>query len=220
MTYVASINSAETRTTRISRLEAMIFLGGTVGPFLSGSLLDLTGHGYAFIYMMIAYALAFFYAILFVKEVHETEEIPEVPPSNPQDVDEEQRSGLLVQVDLNLKNGEMDNLPDVARSALNKYQSVTSEGETGGGPSGPEDSFSTAPSDDEQRNIIERRGEEGPSSCCSTYFGSHHCISALKTVFKKREGGSRLYLILSITAAYIAMMITAGRSSIHFLKVF
>lgn len=70
MTYVASVTTEENRTVRISRLEAMTFFGGTVGPFISGSILPITGHAYAFFYMMLCYAFAFLYAILFVKDIN------------------------------------------------------------------------------------------------------------------------------------------------------
>lgn len=69
MTYVASVTTQENRTARISRLEAMTFFGGTVGPFISGSMLEVTGHAYAFFYMMLCYAFAFLYALLFVKDI-------------------------------------------------------------------------------------------------------------------------------------------------------
>jgi hypothetical protein len=69
MTYVSAIISEENRTVGISRLEAMIFLGGTVGPFLSGSLLQHIGHGMSFVFMMVCYLIAFLYALFCVKEV-------------------------------------------------------------------------------------------------------------------------------------------------------
>lgn len=70
MTYIASVSTPENRTVRISRLEAMTFFGGTVGPFISGTMLEVTGHAYAFFYMMLCYAFAFLYALLFVKDIN------------------------------------------------------------------------------------------------------------------------------------------------------
>ena len=71
MTYVAAVSTEEKRTVRISRLEAMTFLGGTIGPFVSGSMLQVTGHGYAFCFMMVSYALAVLYAIFLVRDIYD-----------------------------------------------------------------------------------------------------------------------------------------------------
>ncbi|OXA64618.1 Proton-coupled folate transporter [Folsomia candida] len=274
MSYVSSISSEENRTVRISRLEAMIFLGGTVGPFLSGSLLEHIGHGFSFVFMLICYALAFLYAIFFVKEVHgdairsggNGAPIPEIDGVRPHsaasstsvvssslksstlegnrhteflDLEEEEEVEQLLSPTPHLGLGL--NLPDVARSATQSvyvdttchnfdhqqhdhsypspYQPLSSG--SGQSHSNFEDGSSSA-SEDGQRNIL-KRSKESPHeshedvSCFSRYFGSEHFFAALKTVIKKREGGRRAYLILTLVAGYIGMMITAGELDVAFL---
>jgi MFS family permease len=224
MTYVAAISSQENRTVRISRLEAMIFLGGTVGPFLSGSMLQITGHGYAFLFMLIAYAVAFFYAIFFVNEVNENSInsngikadgiTPPILASKgilEESVKDTEQSQRL------LGNTVLDNLPDVAQSAV--YVSRRSV-ESGEDCSTSTTTTTTSCSDEEGRNILRSSSEceaenleiSRASSCCSQYFGSSHFLSAVKTVFKERPGARRAYLLLIILASYTVMMITAGES--------
>jgi len=226
MTYVAAVSSQENRTVRISRLEAMIFLGGTVGPFLSGSMLQITGHGYAFLYMMAAYAVAFFYAIIFVKEVHDGSHdtrnprnlvsppvITTISTIDDYEKTKEQTERLLIPQST---KPDLDNLPDVAQSAAAVASSngvYISRRSVESGGSGLEDSSSTSTStttSDEERNILRRSNSNERASCCSRYFGSAHFLSAVKTVFKKRDGGKRMYLILIILASYTVMMMTAG----------
>ncbi|ODM92375.1 Proton-coupled folate transporter [Orchesella cincta] len=330
MTYVASVTSEANRTVRISRLEAMTFFGGTVGPFISGSMLEITGHAYAFFYMMLCYALAFFYALLFVKDItsdgiiiqndanvvgegqnrsercrnKSSDTIPSSVVATTLSTssggeDLEQKEGLLSASDLHVieaidvttrcavgdddsqncmsscKNGGncfVDfSLPDVAQSAsishvINQHkgdgemQEKQCEGEDSTiiavvatnhhhhphhghphhlqnnrnsmGSSGRNSSLhghddgSSAASDDDQRNILRSRRHsstlgdderEAESSCCLKYFGTAHCLSAVKTVVKKRENGKRTYLILSLLAGFMFMVITAGEMDVAYL---
>ncbi|CAL8099102.1 unnamed protein product [Orchesella dallaii] len=334
MTYVASVTTQQTRTVRISRLESMTFFGGTVGPFISGSMLEITGHGYAFFYMMICYAMAFFYALIFVKDITSDGVIIQndsngeddqnrsgrcrnkSSDTNPSSViattlsttsggdDLEQKEGLLSASDLHViesidvnkispscdvaKSDDDDlqncvtscrnggncfvdyNLPDVAQSASISHANHQN-GDEGGlrekqregedsimiavvsgnhhphshhhhhhhiqhnrnsmGSSGRNSSLqghddgSSAASDDDQRNILRSRrhsstvedNENGRSSCCLKYFSTAHCLSAIKTVAKKRENGKRTCLILSLLAGFIFMVITAGEMDVAYL---
>lgn len=279
MSYVSAISSEENRTVRISRLEAMIFLGGTIGPFLSGSLLEYIGHGFSFVFMLTCYALAFLYAIFFVKEVKEEDGRNHIVQENDGDHDIRPRSAASSSsvVSSSLKSSilaegggstrdlecaeqllssprdNVDDLPDMTRSPpMGIYIDTTTQLEQVGyhldkedpfhhhhnqtryqpldsGGSHSQDGSSTAASEDEQRNILRRSRNSSELedtrniSCCSRYFGAEHFFAALKTVVKNREGGRRAYLILTLIAGYIGMMITAGKhclSVIHFLMIY
>ncbi|CAG7828121.1 unnamed protein product [Allacma fusca] len=289
MTYVASVSSEENRTVRISRLEAMTFLGGTIGPFISGSMLEITGHGYAFFFMMICYALACLYAVFVVRDVFEgglgIEEPRGVVVVVREGVgrgregfvksregfvrDEEEyvkeREEFEKKGEGSLRQGEVfgierdegglvkqreellrqsnpagallfKNVPSESLSSRDAGLSaigINDDGESRrvnrpsvwSGSSNESGSSacshgSGAPStheDDERRKIILAPETSLGTTCCSRYFGSQHFLDVLSTAFRRREENRRLYLMLVVFAAFLAMMVTAGELDVAYL---
>ncbi|CAG0897264.1 unnamed protein product [Darwinula stevensoni] len=69
MSYISSVSSTMNRTVRISVLESMTFLGGTLGPFIGGFIMNTHGHSYVFLAILICNVLAVFYVLFVVKNV-------------------------------------------------------------------------------------------------------------------------------------------------------
>jgi PCFT/HCP family folate transporter-like MFS transporter 1/3 len=67
--YVSSISSQHSRTVRVALLEAMSFIGGTIGPFAGGGLLSVSSHAVVFGCIAILHVLVIAYVLLFVREV-------------------------------------------------------------------------------------------------------------------------------------------------------
>ncbi|XP_021919183.1 proton-coupled folate transporter-like isoform X2 [Zootermopsis nevadensis] len=71
--YVSSISSQHSRTARVTVLEAMTFIGGTIGPFAGGGLLSVSSHAAVFGCIFIFHLIVIAYVLLFVREVVGTE---------------------------------------------------------------------------------------------------------------------------------------------------
>ena len=70
MSYISAISSQESRSMRVAMLEAMTFLGGTVGPFIGGALLTATqSHAAVFLVILSCYILVILYVIFCVPSV-------------------------------------------------------------------------------------------------------------------------------------------------------
>jgi len=217
MTYVASVSSQKNRTIRISRLEAMISLGGTVGPFISGSMLEITGHAYAFLFMMGCYATSCLYVIFFVDDVVgimpdvvNEEEIRGTTPCSVQS-EEDQRKTLLVHS--SVSSGE---LKKHEKDAITGSSDEDKECEKDFITHSSNSHDTSSVSDDDIKDMLEHGKSE--ESCCVKYFSAAHFIDAVRVVTKKRENNKRTCLILLIVAIYITMMITAGKQPNCFLE--
>jgi PCFT/HCP family folate transporter-like MFS transporter 1/3 len=71
--YVSSISSQSSRTARVALIEAMSFIGGTVGPFAGGGLLSISSHAVVFCCISTLHMLVIVYVLLCVREVVGTE---------------------------------------------------------------------------------------------------------------------------------------------------
>ena len=66
--YVADITKSSNRTWRISLLESMIFLGGTIGELISGVLIDNLGFMAPYIFTLSLNVSAIIYVLVFLHE--------------------------------------------------------------------------------------------------------------------------------------------------------
>nr|CAD7577305.1 unnamed protein product [Timema californicum] len=73
--YVSNISTETSRTSRVSKLESMSYLGGAIGPFFGGLILESYGHTAVFIAITICQSLILIYVFAMV---------PEVSPQDPQ----------------------------------------------------------------------------------------------------------------------------------------
>ena len=71
--YVSSISSQGSRTARVALLEAMSFVGGTIGPFAGGGLLSVSNHAVVFSCISVFHMIVIVYVLLCVREVVGTE---------------------------------------------------------------------------------------------------------------------------------------------------
>lgn len=71
--YVSSISSQGSRTARVTLLEAMSFVGGTIGPFAGGGLLSISSHAVVFSCISIFHMAIIVYVLFCVREVVGTE---------------------------------------------------------------------------------------------------------------------------------------------------
>ena len=69
MSYVSDISTKENRTIRVAMLESMSVLGDTIGPFISGYLLEGTSYGYTFLFCMACNTVVIFYIVIRIKNV-------------------------------------------------------------------------------------------------------------------------------------------------------
>ncbi|XP_069682462.1 proton-coupled folate transporter-like [Periplaneta americana] len=67
--YISNVSSQRNRTARVSLLEAMSFLGGTIGPFAGGGLLSISNHATVFGFICGCHVLLIVYVLLFVPQV-------------------------------------------------------------------------------------------------------------------------------------------------------
>ena len=74
MSYLSAVTLNRQRTTRVSLLESMSFLGGFVGPFIGSALYEGAGRTWNFAALVIVNAAIVVYVVIFV---------PEVPPPRP-----------------------------------------------------------------------------------------------------------------------------------------
>jgi len=73
MSYISSISSPESRSMRVAILEGMTFLGGTVGPFIGGSILTATNsHAAVFLVILSCYVMVIIYVVFCVRSVKDT----------------------------------------------------------------------------------------------------------------------------------------------------
>ena len=204
MTYVSAVTTDEQRTVRVSRLEAMIFLGGTIGPFISGSMLPYTGHGYAFAFMMLCYMTAFLYAAILVKDVPGLVQVSIVYEDQN---NENAVAGRSVPVSHDLSDKDLDN-----SSREEVYPNLNSKTSPLKNRESPIEIIHSRESEEETREFLANSSirRNGKESCCVKYFGSKHFFEAVSTCCKPRDENRRLYILMIICAGFIAMMITAG----------
>jgi MFS family permease len=69
MSYVADVSSAGGRTTRVMVLEAMTFLGGTVGPLIAGALMPVAGREAVFALILASHLFVIAYVIFVLPQV-------------------------------------------------------------------------------------------------------------------------------------------------------
>ena len=69
MSYITNISSEANRTTRVTLLEAMSFLGGTIGPFVGAGLLSVSNHATVFGCILGCHVLLIVYVLLCVPQV-------------------------------------------------------------------------------------------------------------------------------------------------------
>ena len=70
MSYIASISSQESRSMRVALLEAMTFIGGTIGPFIGGAILTATdSHSAVFLVILACHAINVLYIIFCIPSV-------------------------------------------------------------------------------------------------------------------------------------------------------
>ena len=74
MSYLSAVTLQRQRTTRVSLLESMSFLGGFLGPFVGSALFEGAGRTWSFTALVIVNAAIVVYVVLLV---------PEVPPPRP-----------------------------------------------------------------------------------------------------------------------------------------
>ncbi|KAF4529197.1 hypothetical protein B566_EDAN011443 [Ephemera danica] len=74
MSYLTDVTSAGGRTTRVMVLEAMTFLGGTLGPLLAGLLLPLTGRASVFALIVVCHLLVIAYVAFILPQVRRNPE--------------------------------------------------------------------------------------------------------------------------------------------------
>nr|CAD7201573.1 unnamed protein product [Timema douglasi] len=67
--YVSNISTETSRTSRVSKLESMSYLGGAIGPFFGGLILESYGHTAVFIAITICQSLILIYVFAIVPEV-------------------------------------------------------------------------------------------------------------------------------------------------------
>lgn len=73
MSYISAISSEESRSLRVNMLEAMTFVGGTIGPFIGGALLGATGsHAAVFLVILAFYVIVIAYVVLCVPSIKHT----------------------------------------------------------------------------------------------------------------------------------------------------
>ena len=73
MSYISAVSSEESRSMRVSLLEAMTYLGGTIGPFLGGAILHATeSHSVVFLVILAFYVLVIIYVTFCVPSVRPT----------------------------------------------------------------------------------------------------------------------------------------------------
>ena len=70
MSYISSISSQESRSMRVALLEAMTFLGGTVGPFIGGAILTATdSHSAVFLVILFCHTVNIIYIAFCIPSV-------------------------------------------------------------------------------------------------------------------------------------------------------
>lgn len=74
VSYISSISSDGTRTARVSLLEAMSFVGGTIGPFIGGAIQKTSGHVSVFIAIIICHLLLILYVFIYIDEKKDVSE--------------------------------------------------------------------------------------------------------------------------------------------------
>jgi len=67
--YLSSVPSEGSRTVQVALLEAMSFIGGTVGPFAGGGVFSISSHAIVFVCISISHLLVIEYVLLCVHEV-------------------------------------------------------------------------------------------------------------------------------------------------------
>ncbi|PSN50400.1 hypothetical protein C0J52_17048 [Blattella germanica] len=77
MSYVSNISSQGSRTARVTVLEAMSFLGGTIGPFAGAALLSVSNHATVFGCICFCHVLLIIYVLACVPQVMGTESVNE-----------------------------------------------------------------------------------------------------------------------------------------------
>lgn len=76
MSYIAAISSEESRSLRVNMLEAMTFVGGTIGPFIGGALLGATGsHAAVFLVILAFYVIVIAYVVICVPSIRPTSSV-------------------------------------------------------------------------------------------------------------------------------------------------
>ncbi|XP_076067360.1 proton-coupled folate transporter-like [Oratosquilla oratoria] len=75
MSYIAQVSSMRARTMRVGVIESMVFVGGTMGPFMGGWLQDAGGRQVVFTVILALHAANVIYIIFVVKNIQ-----PRHPP--------------------------------------------------------------------------------------------------------------------------------------------
>ena len=70
MSYISSISSQESRSMRVALLEAMTFVGGTIGPFIGGAILTATdSHSAVFLVILCCHVINIVYIMFCIPSV-------------------------------------------------------------------------------------------------------------------------------------------------------
>ena len=76
MSYLSAVTLIRQRTTRVSLLESMSFLGNFFGPFIGSALFESVGRTWNFTALVIINAAVVVYVVIFVPEVPPPRSLP------------------------------------------------------------------------------------------------------------------------------------------------
>jgi len=203
-TYISSTTMETQRTMRLSRLEAMTFLGGTLGPFVSGVFLSLATQGYAFLFMMGLYLAGFFYVALFV---------PEIPGGT--DMTFHMTDWLRINPHTCLSGNANGNEIRIPSGTFSGERTRTTTEESPLIPTSAAGVYDQKEYENLSHNC---RNLPISETCFQRYFGSKYFVESVATCCKQREDGRRGLILLLLFAAFIVMIITSGKLDFEFHK--